>query len=70
MDKWWHLLLIPALKRQRQVDLCEFEVSMVYIMGSRTVKATKRNGLENKKQIKKNYKNKGMFNQFKLLKYL
>ena len=27
---WWHTPLIPALGRQRQVDLCEFEASLVY----------------------------------------
>jgi len=26
----WSMPLIPALGRQRQVDLCEFEVSLVY----------------------------------------
>jgi hypothetical protein len=25
----------PELKRQRQVDLCEFEASLIYIVGSR-----------------------------------
>ena len=29
-----------ALRRQRQVDLCEFEVSLVYRESSRPVKAT------------------------------
>ena len=28
--RWWRTPLIPALGRQRQVDLCEFEPSMVY----------------------------------------
>jgi hypothetical protein len=28
---WRHVPLIPALKRQRQVDLCELEASWVYI---------------------------------------
>lgn len=27
---WWRMLLIPALSLQRQVDLCELEVSLVY----------------------------------------
>ena len=27
---------IPALRRQRQVDLCEFEASLAYRMSSRT----------------------------------
>ena len=30
--------MIPALGRQRQVDLCEFNVSLVYIVGSRTAR--------------------------------
>ena len=35
--------LIPALRRQRQLDLCEFEASLVYRVSSSTVKATQRN---------------------------
>ena len=36
--------LIPALGRQRQGDLCEFEVSLVYTASSRTARAvTQRN---------------------------
>ena len=27
---WWRMPLIPALGRQRQADLCEFEASLVY----------------------------------------
>jgi hypothetical protein len=27
---WWRMSLIPPLERQRQVDLCEFEISLVY----------------------------------------
>jgi hypothetical protein len=34
--------LIPALGRQRQVDLDEFEASLVYRMSSRTARATQR----------------------------
>ena len=29
-EQWWCTPLIPALGRQRQVDLCEFEASLVY----------------------------------------
>ena len=32
---------IPAPGRQRQVDLCEFEASLVYIATSRTARATR-----------------------------
>ena len=36
--------MIPALRRQRQVDLCEFEASLVYKASSRTARAvTQRN---------------------------
>ena len=35
--------LIPALGRQRQVDLCEFKASLVYRVVSRTARATQRN---------------------------
>ena len=39
------MLLIPVLGRQRQVDICEFEVkvSLIYKESSRTAKATQRN---------------------------
>jgi hypothetical protein len=30
-------------RRQKQVDLCEFEASLVYRMSSRTARATERN---------------------------
>ena len=29
-------LLIPTLRKKRQVDLCEFEASLVYRLSSRT----------------------------------
>ena len=36
--------LIPALGRQRQVDLCEFKANLVYKTSSRTAaRATQRN---------------------------
>ena len=39
----WHTPLTPALERQRQADLCEFEGSLVYRVSSRTVRASQRN---------------------------
>ena len=39
----WHTPLISALGKQRQVDLCEFEASLVCIANSRTAMATQRN---------------------------
>jgi hypothetical protein len=35
--------LIPAFRRQRLVDLCELEASLIYRATSRTAKATQRN---------------------------
>jgi hypothetical protein len=29
-QSWWHAPLNPALGRQSQVDLCEFEANLVY----------------------------------------
>lgn len=37
---WWHMPLIPALQRLRQMDLCELEGSLVYnLVSSRTARA-------------------------------
>ena len=36
---------IPALGRQRQVDLCEFNTSLVYSVSSRTAKLLHRETL-------------------------
>ena len=30
LRRWWPMPLIPALGRQGQADLCEFETSLVY----------------------------------------
>ena len=35
----WRMPLIPALRRQRQVDLQEFEASLVYRASFRTARA-------------------------------
>ena len=37
---WWHMSLIPVLRRQKQLDLCEFTTSVVYKVSFRTAKAT------------------------------
>ena len=37
---WWHT---PLIRRQRQMELCEFKGSLVYRVSSRTAKATQRN---------------------------
>ena len=45
--------LNPALERQRQVDLGEFKVSLVYRVSSRIgSKATQRNSVSNKQTNK------------------
>ena len=45
---------IPALRRQRQADLCEFEATLVYRASSRTgSNATEKPCLENLKKKKK-----------------
>ena len=36
VGQWWYVPLIPALLRQRQMDLCEFKASLVYRVSSRT----------------------------------
>ena len=48
------MLLTPALRRQRQADLREFEASLGYRVSSRTAKATQRNPVS--KKPKKNVK--------------
>ncbi|EGW02466.1 hypothetical protein I79_018299 [Cricetulus griseus] len=46
--RWWRTPLIPALRRQSQADLCEFETSLVYRASARTTsKATEKPCLEN-----------------------
>jgi hypothetical protein len=53
---WWCTPLIPALGRQRQVDLCEFEASLLYKVSYRTARATQKNQKERKKKRKKEKK--------------
>jgi hypothetical protein len=41
--EWWQYTpLIPALERQKPLDFCEFETSLVYIVNSRTAQSTQR----------------------------
>jgi hypothetical protein len=40
--QWWDLPLIPA-ERQRQVDLFEFDINLVYRVSSRTARDAQRN---------------------------
>jgi hypothetical protein len=50
---WWCTSLIPALGRQRQVDLCEFEVSLIYKVNSRTDGLLHRETMSKNKSKKK-----------------
>jgi hypothetical protein len=36
----WYTPLILSLGRQRQVDFCEFEANLVYIVSSQTARVT------------------------------
>ena len=48
------MLLIPALGRQRQADLCEFKASLVYEASSRTARpVSQRNPVSKSKGEKK-----------------
>ena len=42
----WHLPLIPALGKQGQVGIYEFEAILVYIKSSRIARAIKKKGLK------------------------
>ena len=39
---WQLKYLVPTFRRERQADLCEFEVRLVYIETSRSGRTTKR----------------------------
>ena len=51
--------LIPALGGQRQVDFCDFEVSLVYIASSRTVRVIERPCHKQNKTNKQKNKTEG-----------
>ena len=42
---------IPALRRQRQVGLCEFEASLVYRVSSRRARTMRRDFLKKNNKI-------------------
>jgi hypothetical protein len=46
----WCTPLIPALGRQKQEDLYEFEASPVYRISSRTARATQREAVSKQQQ--------------------
>ena len=52
IQMWWCIPLIPELQRQRQVDLCEFETSLVYRASSRIARATQKNPVSKTKPTK------------------
>jgi hypothetical protein len=53
-----YTLLIPVLRRQRQVELWEFEASLVCRVSSRTARATQRNPVSKNKKQKTKQKQK------------
>jgi hypothetical protein len=53
---WWRTSLIPVLRKQRQVDLCEFDASLPYRVSSRTARVIQRNPVSNPYTYKKKKK--------------
>lgn len=51
-EAWWPKDLIPAPKRQMQVDLCAFKASLFHTVGSTQARTTENVGKE--KKITKN----------------
>ena len=58
------LSLIPALRKRRQVDLCEFKNSLAFKVSSRTdFKATEKPYLEKQEKRKRKLKKKETFGE-------
>ena len=55
--------LISALGRQRQMDFCEFEASLVYKVSARTARATQRETLTLNEKINNNKQTNKQKNQ-------
>ena len=52
MKWWWYIPVIPELRRESQMDLCEFEAILAYSVSSRTARAvTQRNSASEKIHI-------------------
>jgi hypothetical protein len=50
---WWHMPLIPVLRRQRGRQISEFEFSLDYKVSSRTARAKQRNPVSKNKETNK-----------------
>jgi len=52
--QWWPTPLIPALRKQRKADLCEFEASLVYKVSFRIDRAVTQRNPASKQTTKQN----------------
>ena len=55
--QWWRTPSVPALRRQRQAELCEFKASLVYRVSSKTARVTQYKCLEKQQTNKQTNKN-------------